>query len=665
VDELERRYRRLLVAYPAGYRTRRADEIVATLLDAAGPGRTRPSLGEAADLVAGGLRQRLGLATAADLAAGRALAGPVALALAAGLSGFLWLTVEPLPERARYLTLGPVAYAAWVLALAGWAVLPARYARWPIGVALTATALVVPVAVVVGADRPPLWVVLALLAFGALTVTAAPPDGATVRAAVVTGALVTAALAKALLAVQLPVAAWPTGYYQPAIALSGLVVAAAVAGLAGAALPAVLRRRPARPWLWAALLLALPGGWLGPRTAVAGLGTRPGFGRLAEVLLATCVVLAAMAALTGVRAEGRPGAGLSRAGGVALGCAAGLAGFLGLVGHGHPAYAGWPLVALAAPVLPAPARRIAVAAALALTVTAAPAVGAPWTVPVTLALLGVVALLGGPGRPGYPLVAAPATLAACAAVAWYDNGWRVTGWHDLPHTVGLVLTLAIVPFAAAAVIGVRALRAGVHRVAGLLALLTGTGWIGALTLPHLRAWGPILLLVPVAALGGAVLRTVRAGQARAAARRALARGQHARLLALARVLAPDEATAQRLALDALVAERLSGGPPPRVGLVRAALALPAPAGPPGDPLSAAVGALPAGQRVALALRYRAELAVPEIAALLGIPAPAVRDLIDVAPRRLRELIGWPDPLRRTAGRPPVLTPGAPPPRNPV
>ncbi len=162
MDALERRYRRLLVAYPAGYRDRRADEIVGTFLDAAPPGRRRPSLADAADLVAGGLRQRIGPGTAEELAAGRQLAGPVALALAAGLAGFLWLTVEPVPDAGRYLTLGPVAYAAWLLALAGWAVLPGRYARRPVGLAMAVTALVTPAAAVTGESRPPLWVVLGL-----------------------------------------------------------------------------------------------------------------------------------------------------------------------------------------------------------------------------------------------------------------------------------------------------------------------------------------------------------------------------------------------------------------------------------------------------------------------------------------------------------------------
>src|SRR5262249_22164662 len=50
VDALERRYRRLLLAYPAEYRRERGDEIVGILLDDAAPGRTWPDWSDAADL---------------------------------------------------------------------------------------------------------------------------------------------------------------------------------------------------------------------------------------------------------------------------------------------------------------------------------------------------------------------------------------------------------------------------------------------------------------------------------------------------------------------------------------------------------------------------------------------------------------------------------------
>jgi hypothetical protein len=57
---LERRYRRLLLAYPKAYRAERGGEIVGTLLDAAAPDRRRPAFREAAALIFGGLRVRLG-----------------------------------------------------------------------------------------------------------------------------------------------------------------------------------------------------------------------------------------------------------------------------------------------------------------------------------------------------------------------------------------------------------------------------------------------------------------------------------------------------------------------------------------------------------------------------------------------------------------------------
>lgn len=480
MDSLERRYRLLLYAYPSGYRRRRGDEIVGTFLDLAAPGQTRPSLADAADVVVGGFRARVPLP--ADLLAGWALAGPVALALAAGLSGFLWLSVEPL-YRLGFATVG--TYAAWLLALVGWVALPARYTRWPVGLAMAATALSA------AADpRPPLWILLVLLAFGGLALTAPAPRGATVRLAVVTGAVVTAALGKWLLA-----GARPGGYYQPVLPLAGIVVAVAVAGLAASGVWAARERRPVRPWLFAALLLALPGGWLGPRGAAAGPGfvgqhlggtSQPeGFGRLAEVLLATCVVLAAMAALSGVRGAAQPVAILDRAGGVALGCAAGYAGYLGWGTH-HWGYAVW-LLALLVPWRPVTGLAMAVSPLLL-----------PFGTPlVALVLLGFVALLCPRGR---PVPVALAMVAAAATVTWYDNDWHLPPTVPFGHSAGLVLLLTLVPFTVAAFAGAASLRRQPLRAVPLLA--TGTGWVGWLTVPHLAAWGPILVLVPV--LGAAV-----------------------------------------------------------------------------------------------------------------------------------------------------------------
>jgi hypothetical protein len=56
----EQHYERLLGFYPADYRRRRGDEMLATLLDAADAGRGRPPRREVAALVLHGLRARLG-----------------------------------------------------------------------------------------------------------------------------------------------------------------------------------------------------------------------------------------------------------------------------------------------------------------------------------------------------------------------------------------------------------------------------------------------------------------------------------------------------------------------------------------------------------------------------------------------------------------------------
>jgi hypothetical protein len=55
---LERRYRRLLVTYPAPYRAAHGDEIIGTLLDAAPPTQRFPAPREAGGLLLGGLRTR-------------------------------------------------------------------------------------------------------------------------------------------------------------------------------------------------------------------------------------------------------------------------------------------------------------------------------------------------------------------------------------------------------------------------------------------------------------------------------------------------------------------------------------------------------------------------------------------------------------------------------
>ncbi|WP_433435652.1 hypothetical protein [Nonomuraea sp. CA-141351] len=59
VTALERRYRRLLLAYPRKYRAAHGDELLDLLLESADPGRTVPVLREAWGLLTGGVRSRI------------------------------------------------------------------------------------------------------------------------------------------------------------------------------------------------------------------------------------------------------------------------------------------------------------------------------------------------------------------------------------------------------------------------------------------------------------------------------------------------------------------------------------------------------------------------------------------------------------------------------
>ena len=68
---LELAYRRLLLAYPADYRNERGDELVSTLLASAPPGRRRPTIAEAFDLLYHGIRTRARITR-------RTLTGPAA-----------------------------------------------------------------------------------------------------------------------------------------------------------------------------------------------------------------------------------------------------------------------------------------------------------------------------------------------------------------------------------------------------------------------------------------------------------------------------------------------------------------------------------------------------------------------------------------------------------
>jgi hypothetical protein len=105
---LARTYRRWLVAYPRAYRRERGPEILATLLDAADSGRSRPAAREVAFLLRHGLGRRVGEFGR------RALVVAVFAAVLGGLSGIAlgswlaWRAVDPMaPDKTTALSLAP------------------------------------------------------------------------------------------------------------------------------------------------------------------------------------------------------------------------------------------------------------------------------------------------------------------------------------------------------------------------------------------------------------------------------------------------------------------------------------------------------------------------------------------------------------------------------
>lgn len=156
--DLERRYRRLLLAYPASHRASHGEEMLGVLLDSAGP-RTRPALADTADLIRGGVSVRLRRADTAGWGDAVAVIAVVTSMLVCTLApmglGF-YLFSENAP---RY---GSLALMAWPLAvLAG--LLGQR--RTAAGLGIAATLALVATGAASWMDCP--WIALATLASAA------------------------------------------------------------------------------------------------------------------------------------------------------------------------------------------------------------------------------------------------------------------------------------------------------------------------------------------------------------------------------------------------------------------------------------------------------------------------------------------------------------------
>jgi hypothetical protein len=427
----------------------------------------------------GGLRRRFGLVGLSGLGEGLAVAAPAALALAAGISAFAWWRLEPTVHTAQTLagalrTTGPIAYLCWLLAALAW-LAPGRTLRRVLAGAATVVTAALPVITPwTPVDHPPLWMMMALAAFGLITVVGAQAGQGPVdtRLAVPVAALGFALVTDAVTgAVTVGLASGT--YDRAATARIGQVVTATVALLAVGAVARRIRGRAAAPWLWAAALLALPAGWLG-RSGV-------GFDRLAQVVLATCAAVALLAWLVR-RSSPRPAptpVSLRLAGATALGTGLGLAAF------------GWagPLVV--------PGRVTGgtqllgpVAALLAAGVLAVAAGDGGWRRPVA-----AVTTTGG-------LTVAAAWVAGLAEYAW---GWR--DHADLARTGGLAAMVAILPLALCAYTAGRLLsrwRTGPRRWAGAGVLVAAGAWIGWAALPHLWLWAPAMVALTLCRMAEAL-----------------------------------------------------------------------------------------------------------------------------------------------------------------
>ncbi|TQS46519.1 hypothetical protein [Cryptosporangium phraense] len=153
--DLERRYRRLLRAYPSAYRSSRGDELVATYLDTADPDRRWPDLRDVADVLGGGVRQHLRARGSSGLPGGAAIAAVLALAAGAMLAVSWLVVIELAPMRATYEGSDPFApfrsssayvWLAWLAAAVLFAAGSGRWCRRLLVLGLLLTVVAKPVA---------------------------------------------------------------------------------------------------------------------------------------------------------------------------------------------------------------------------------------------------------------------------------------------------------------------------------------------------------------------------------------------------------------------------------------------------------------------------------------------------------------------------------------
>ncbi|MEU4237137.1 hypothetical protein [Actinoplanes sp. NPDC026619] len=291
-EVLRERYTKLLRWYPAADRAERGAEIVDTYVDLAAPGQRRPRPGDVADLMVGGLRQRLRARSALGLADALPLAGTPALMMATVLAGIWLINTEGnggqydsgAPMLGPFHTIGVFAWVAWLLVPAA---APAGFGRWAVATAITVTVgVVVAVSVVPPLDltalHPPLFILVPQIGLGILALAADNRRGLRDTAVLVAPAAVAALLA-ALVAAE-----------QHHVGREALLVAALILTMAVIVMGVLFTvRRDRRAW-WPAALFVWP-------ILLLGMGLRfPQYSFLSRkvvVVWAVATLIAAVAVL--------------------------------------------------------------------------------------------------------------------------------------------------------------------------------------------------------------------------------------------------------------------------------------------------------------------------------------------------------------------------------
>jgi hypothetical protein len=278
----------VLRAYPRSYRARRGEEILATLEEGAPDRDGAETLRVCVDLVAHGLRLRLGIAS--DQATGRVLAAAalpgLMMALAAALvlpfvaqvlPGIRHSTVDWGPDTAIW----PGLLAVWIVGSLAALVLP-KYKRLLAGTCVAATLVAVTALPAYSWGSPPVFWLLVALAVPSLLAPRTSPRRSHRWFALLVGGLVLGALVVASL--QSP---WfgtgGPGFYYEAVGFAPAV--------AGAVLVCALILLAARRWVLGSALALLGIPWL----VFAAVGHGP-----VRVSATTSVVSVSLACIVGV-----------------------------------------------------------------------------------------------------------------------------------------------------------------------------------------------------------------------------------------------------------------------------------------------------------------------------------------------------------------------------